>query len=102
MSRTQGSRHGTLVSNLRVGTRKGVPTYGTVLPSSNAPYVILSGVEGRRWVCSYPNATSRAIITAKPNITPMVAACEWPLVWDSGTSSSTTTNIIAPAAKASA
>jgi hypothetical protein len=25
MSRTQGSRHGTLVSNLRVGTRKGVP-----------------------------------------------------------------------------
>ena len=29
MSRTQGSRHGTLVSNLRIGTRKGVPTYGT-------------------------------------------------------------------------
>ncbi len=28
MSKTQGSRLGTLVSNLRVGTRKGVPTYG--------------------------------------------------------------------------
>ena len=25
VSRTQGSRHGSLVSNLRVGTRKGVP-----------------------------------------------------------------------------
>ena len=29
MLRTQGSRHRTLVSNLRVGTHKGVPTYGT-------------------------------------------------------------------------
>ena len=36
MSRTQGSRHGTLVSNLRVGTRKGVPTYGTVRMWDNA------------------------------------------------------------------
>ncbi len=29
MSRTQGSRRGALLSNLRVGTRKGVPTYGS-------------------------------------------------------------------------
>lgn len=45
------------------------------------------------------NATSSIVIIAKPIIAPMVARSAFPLRWDSGTTSSTTTNIIAPAAK---
>ncbi len=50
----------------------------------------------------HPSATSSVIITAKPIIAPIVAMSWLPLDCDSGTTSSTTTKIMAPAAKASA
>jgi hypothetical protein len=49
-----------------------------------------------------PNATSSTIITAKPTIADIVARSVLPPRCDSGTTSSTTTNIIAPAANARA
>ena len=48
---------------------------------------------------TYPKATSRTIITVNPSITPVVARSSWPCRCDSGMTSSTTTKIIAPAAK---
>ena len=50
----------------------------------------------------YPSATSRIIITVKPMSAPNVAISEFFSCCDSGISSSTTTKIMAPAAKASA
>lgn len=50
----------------------------------------------------YPKATSITIIMTKPIISPSVAISVLPLFCDSGISSSTTTKIIAPAAKARA
>ena len=50
----------------------------------------------------YPKATSRVIMTANPPMAPMVAMSVFFSNWDSGISSSTTTYIIAPAAKARA
>ncbi len=50
----------------------------------------------------YPNATSKHIIIINPAINPMVARSVFPPRWLSGITSSTTMNIIAPAAKASA
>ena len=47
----------------------------------------------------YPNATSKTIIITKPIATPIVPIFECSPVCDSGISSSTTTYIIAPAAK---
>ena len=51
---------------------------------------------------NYPKATSRHIITINPAINPMVAISAFPPLWLSGITSSTTINIIAPAAKANA
>jgi hypothetical protein len=48
----------------------------------------------------YPRATSNVVITAKPDIAPMVATSVCFSSWDSGINSSTTTYIIAPAANA--
>ncbi len=45
---------------------------------------------------------SSIIITTKPEVIPIVARSALPAVWDSGISSSTTTNIMAPAAILSA
>ena len=50
----------------------------------------------------YLNAMSRIIIVTKPAITPIVAKSVCPPRCDSGSASSTTTKIIAPAAKAMA
>jgi len=47
----------------------------------------------------YPNPTSSTIITIKPAIAPIVAKSVFPSLCDSGINSSTTTKIIAPAAK---
>ncbi len=48
----------------------------------------------------YPKATSRIIITEKPAMVAMVTRSMWAGTrWDSGISSSTTTKIMAPAAK---
>ena len=47
----------------------------------------------------YPKATSRIIIMTKPTISPRVPTSVLPLVCESGINSSTTTKIIAPAAK---
>ena len=46
-----------------------------------------------------PRATSKNIIMANPIIAPIVEISSFPELWDSGMSSSITTNIIAPAAK---
>jgi len=53
-------------------------------------------------VFDYPRATSSIIIITKPKTVPIVAISEFPFCWDSGINSSTTTKIIAPAAKARA
>ena len=53
-------------------------------------------------VSDYPRATSKHIITINPAINPIVARSVFPPRWLSGTTSSTTMNIIAPAAKARA
>ena len=45
-------------------------------------------------------ATSKTIMTVNPIMAPIVAISPFPPCWDSGITSSTTTNIIAPAAKA--
>lgn len=50
----------------------------------------------------YPNPTSRTIITVNPIMVPMVARSPFPPCCASGMTSSTTTKIIAPAAKARA
>jgi len=50
----------------------------------------------------YHNTTSKLIITRNHIINPSVARSVWPFRWLSGITSSTTTNIIAPAAKAKA
>ena len=51
---------------------------------------------------SYPNPTSKDIITMNPPINPSVAISVYLSRWVSGITSSTTTKIIAPAAKAKA
>lgn len=51
---------------------------------------------------SHPNATSSTIITVNPSIAPIVERSVSFPICDSGISSSTTTKIIAPAAKESA
>lgn len=51
---------------------------------------------------SYPRATSSIIMIMKPTIKLNVARSVLLLAWESGISSSTTTNIIAPAANANA
>src|SRR5690606_30895967 len=51
---------------------------------------------------THPSATSSTIIKVNPSMVPTVARSVWPPRCDSGISSSTTTYIIAPAAKASA
>ena len=48
---------------------------------------------------SYPRLTSKTIITTKPIMVPKVAISVFSRCCDSGISSSTTTYIIAPAAK---
>ncbi len=53
-------------------------------------------------VVVYPNATSKTIMMVNPIIKQMVAKSTFPARCDSGMSSSTTTKIIAPAAKLSA
>ena len=50
----------------------------------------------------YPNATSKIIITVKPAMNPKTAKSVYLSLCVSGITSSTTTNIIAPAAKESA
>ncbi len=50
----------------------------------------------------YPSATSKVIITINPRINPRVAISVLFSNWVSGITSSTTTNIIAPAANAKA
>ena len=50
----------------------------------------------------HPKPTSRVIITINPAINPRVATSVYLSSWVSGITSSTTTKIIAPAAKASA
>ena len=47
----------------------------------------------------YPKAMSRIIIMTKPTMRPRVATSVLPFVCESGINSSTTTKIIAPAAK---
>ena len=51
---------------------------------------------------SQPKATSKTIITIKPPINPSVATSAYLSSWVSGMTSSTTTKIMAPAAKANA
>lgn len=51
---------------------------------------------------AYPSARSRIIMETKPQRNPVVTAPSKPCRWHSGITSSTTTKIIAPAAKASA
>ena len=51
------------------------------------------------WCLSYPKATSKIIITTKPMANIIVPISEWGSPDISGISSSTTTYIIAPAAK---
>jgi len=61
-----------------------------------------TGNAGRRTAHSYPGVTSRIIITRKHTGNPMVADPSFPLSWDSGMTSSTTTKTIAPDANTSA
>ncbi len=49
----------------------------------------------------YPRATSKTIMSTKPRATPMVPMLVWRPCWVWGMSSSVTTYIMAPAAKAS-
>ncbi len=49
----------------------------------------------------YPSATSKTIMRTKPKATPMVPMLVWWPCWVWGMSSSVTTYIMAPAAKAS-
>jgi peptide-methionine (R)-S-oxide reductase len=60
------------------------------------------GREAVAWERPQPRALSRTIIRAKPRRAPMVGASVSPARWASGISSSTTTKIMAPAAKARA
>lgn len=84
----------------RAGSRKAIRPIR--LAASRRPR---SGSREARWsghARIQLKATSRIIITVNPPIAPSVARSEFPLVWDSGTTSSMTTKIIAPAAKARA
>lgn len=55
----------------------------------------------RRPRLRYPRATSKTIMSTKPRATPMVPMLVWRPCWVWGMSSSVTTYIMAPAAKAS-
>ena len=66
----------------------------------NHRVAIVSGMSWRAGLEGQPKATSRSIITEKPAMVVMVTRSMFAVTrWDSGISSSTTTKIIAPAAK---
>ena len=89
------SRHGGYSSRARESRDSPLPKVTKCAVSA------LRTEDQRRPRLRYPRATSKTIMSTKPKATPMVPMLVWRPCWVWGMSSSVTTYIMAPAAKAS-